>query len=178
MYWQTRSMRVCFCVAVLCALPLSAQDPQSSSQTQNKTAQSPPPSSTAPEEKKSAEVETRDTPATFKVRVNLVLARVVVRDQLGKVVENLHREDFALTDDRKPQVISFFSVETPTSRLVPVTTASSNGMEEAAGAPVATTAAMPQRFVSILYDDVHIEMADAVGVRVATTKLLDSLSPS
>ncbi|HYK38866.1 MAG TPA: VWA domain-containing protein [Candidatus Eremiobacteraceae bacterium] len=159
-------------------MPLSAQDPQSSSQTQNKTAQSPPPSSTAPEEKKSAEVETRDTPATFKVRVNLVLARVVVRDQLGKVVENLHREDFALTDDRKPQVISFFSVETPTSRLVPVTTASSNGMEEAAGAPVATTAAMPQRFVSILYDDVHIEMADAVGVRVATTKLLDSLSPS
>src|SRR5437016_10494804 len=35
----------------------------------------------------SAEVVTRDSAATFKVRVNLVLLRVVIRDQNGKVVE-------------------------------------------------------------------------------------------
>ncbi|HTQ59076.1 MAG TPA: hypothetical protein VMI32_02565, partial [Candidatus Solibacter sp.] len=56
-----------------------------------------------------------DSPATFKVRVNLVLVRVVVRDTDGKVVTNLKKEDFQLSDNRKPQVISSFSVETPAS---------------------------------------------------------------
>jgi VWFA-related protein len=178
-YRQTRLLRACFCIAILCALPMSAQDSQNSSQEQNKTAaQSPATTTPAPEEKKAAEVETRDTPATFKVRVNLVLVRVVVRDQFGKVVENLHREDFALTDDRKPQVISFFNVETPASRSIPVTTASSNGTEAAAGAPVAPAPAIPQRFVGIIYDDVHIDMGDAMSVRTATAKLLDSLAPT
>src|SRR5262245_54258801 len=34
------------------------------------------------------EVVTRDSPTTFKVRVNLVLVRVVVRDEHGKVIDN------------------------------------------------------------------------------------------
>jgi VWFA-related protein len=153
-----------------------AQDPQNPSQEQNKAAaQAPAAATAASQENKTTEVETRDTPATFKVRVNLVLVRVVVRDQVGKVVENLHREDFALTDDRKPQVISFFNVETPVSHSIPVTASSSNAAAEA-GAPVAPTPAMPQRFVGILYDDVHIDMTDAVNVRVATANLLGSLA--
>jgi VWFA-related protein len=156
---------------------MSAQDPQNSSQEQNKTAaQSPATPAAPPQENKTTEVETRDTPATFKVRVNLVLVRVVVRDDSGKVVENLHREDFALTDNRKPQVISFFNVETPVSRSIPVTPASSNGAEAAAGTTEAPIPAMPQRFVGILYDDVHIDMADALNVRVATANLLGSLA--
>jgi hypothetical protein len=47
------------------------------------------------------------------VRVNLVLVRVVVRDGSGKIVTNLKKEDFQLTDNRKPQVISSFNTETP-----------------------------------------------------------------
>src|SRR5262249_61956314 len=35
------------------------------------------------------ELSSHDTPATFKVRVNLVLVRVVVRDSDGKPVPNL-----------------------------------------------------------------------------------------
>ena len=175
-YRRTRLMTVCFCIGVLCALPMFAQDSQNSSQEQNKAAvQSPAAVSAPPQENKTTEVETRDTPATFKVRVNLVLVRVVVRDQFGKIVENLHREDFALTDDRKPQVISFFNVETPASRSIPVTT-SSNATEAEPGAPVAPAPAMPQRFVGILYDDVHIDMADAVNIRAATANLLGSLA--
>src|SRR5882672_8497778 len=135
----------------------------------------PPP----PQETKSAEVETRDTPATFKVRVNLVLVRVVVRDPQGKVIENLHREDFALADNRKPQVISFFNVETPASRAMPLTTAaSSNAAESVAGVPATPVPAIPQRFVSILYDDVHLNMEDAVTVRAATAKILGSIAPT
>ena len=128
---------------------------------------------------KSAEVETRDAPATFKVRVNLVLVRVVVRDQQGKVVENLHREDFVLADNRKPQVISSFNVETPASRAMPVTTAAgSNAAEAVAGTPATAAPAIPQRFVSILYDDIHLSIEDAVTVRAATAKILDSIAPT
>ena len=45
----------------------------------------------------SQEVVTRDSSTTFKVRVNLVLVRVVVRDEHGKIVENLRKEDFQLS---------------------------------------------------------------------------------
>src|SRR5258708_4582383 len=35
------------------------------------------------------EVSSYDTPTTFKVRVNLVLVRVVVRDSQAKIISNL-----------------------------------------------------------------------------------------
>lgn len=126
-----------------------------------------------------AEVVTRDSPATFKVRVNLVLVRVVVRDERGKVVENLKKEDFLLFDNRKPQTISTFSLETPLSHVVPVITASDRtGAEADAVEKTAMAAALPQRFVSLLFDDVHLAMSDAVTVRVAAMKIFDSLAPS
>ena len=52
-----------------------------------------------------------ETSTTFKVKVNLVEVRVVVRDAYGKAVGNLRQEDFQLTDNGKPQVISKFSME-------------------------------------------------------------------
>jgi len=130
-----------------------------------------------PQEPKKPEVETRDKPAVFKVRVNLVLVRVVVRDQQGKVVENLHQEDFALFDGRKPQVVSFFNVETPASKVMPVTTAA-NAAGASGDIPASALPAMPQRFVSILYDDVHMNMEDTVTVRDATTRLFGALAPT
>lgn len=156
------------------ALFCAAQEPsasQSSSPASTATAPAPP------QEAQKPEVETRDTPATFKVRVNLVLVRVVVRDLQGKVVDNLHREDFALADDRKPQVISFFNVETPTSHPVPVTTKNGQKDEPVSGA-TESTVAVPQRFVCVLYDDVHLNMNDSVTVRDATTRLFGALAPT
>ena len=40
-----------------------------------------------------------------------MLVRVVVRDDNGRTVGNLHKEDFRLFDDGKPQEIADFSVE-------------------------------------------------------------------
>src|SRR5262249_55515365 len=97
----------------------SANAGQATPQPQSPSPANPPQSV---QEQKGAEVATHDTPATFRVRVNLVLVRVVVRDRSGKVVENLHREDFALTDERKAQVISFFNIDTPAAKPMPVTT--------------------------------------------------------
>ena len=66
-----------------------------------------------PTDSNAAEVTTHDTAPTFKVRVNEVLVRVVVRDESGKVIPNLKKEDFQLFDNRKPQTITSFRVETP-----------------------------------------------------------------
>jgi VWFA-related protein len=127
-----------------------------------------------------SELVTQDTPTTFKVRVNLALVRVVVRDSKGQVVPNLRKEDFQLFDNRKPQAITYFSVETPESQtLKPATSVPSN--DEAGATPEELQAAakkLPQRFVAVLFDDVHMSMQDTSVVRDAATRLFGSLAPS
>ena len=123
-----------------------------------------------------SEVVTRDTGTTFKVRVNLVLVRVVVRDEHGNIVDNLKKEDFQLFDNRKPQAIATFAVETPMTHTVPVVDVSNSDAgpgEKALSAP-----ALPQRFVSLMFDDLHLRMQDAVTVRAAGVKILDALTPT
>src|ERR1700731_731036 len=122
--------------------------------------QSPPPAQAPANE--SSEVSTRDTPPTFRVRVNLVLVRDVVRDNAGKVVRNLKKEDFLLSDNRKPQVISTFSAETPESHKLAVTTLTAPAVEPGGeAAPLsAPVAALPQRFVALMFDDTNMLLED------------------
>ena len=127
----------------------------------------------------SSEVSTRDTPPTFRVRVNLVLVRVVVRDNSGKVVTNLKKEDFQLSDNRKPQVISTFSMETPEShKVAPATPPGSTSDGTESGDSAAAIAALPQRFVAVVFDDTDMLMQDTVWVRSAATRLFASLAPT
>ena len=159
---------------------VSAQDEKS------KQAPAPQPSDQVPGN--NSELSSQDHPATFKVRVNLVLVRVVVRDAQGKAVPNLRKEDFQLLDNRKPQVISSFSVETPESLALNPTAAPVAGEEadasvdKSAGAVDAAAAAaagkLPQRFVALLFDDSHLSMEDTAFVRTAATKLFAALAPS
>ncbi len=144
------------------------------------TAQTPaePAKPQAPAANDNAELSSRDTAPTFKVRVNLVLVRVVVRDQQGKVVPNLRKEDFVLSDNRKPQVISTFSVETPESRVVATTTSADPNASADPEAAKAVSAALPQRFVSVVFDDQHLTMQDALFVRTSAGRFFDSLAPS
>jgi len=137
-----------------------------------------PPKPQAPAANDSAEVSSRDTAPTFKVRVNLVLVRVVVRDQQGKVVPNLHKEDFQLSDNRKQQIISTFSVETPESRAVATTTSADPNVTADPEAAKAVAAALPQRFVSVVFDDQHLTMQDAMFVRTSAGRFFDSLAAS
>jgi VWFA-related protein len=107
-----------------------------------------------------------------------VLVRVVVRDAQGNVVSNLKKEDFQLFDNRKPQTISNFSVETPASHaIIPAAPATEAVVPEVSnGAPASP--AVPQRFVSAVFDDTDLSMGDAVTVRAAATRLFGSLTPS
>ena len=125
------------------------------------------------------EVSSQDSPATFKVRVNNVLVRVVVRDSRGKAVPNLKKEDFQLYDGRKLQSITSFAVESPRTKaiaLAPPPTASENS--PAAAAPAVKAAALPQRFIAMVFDDVHMSMEDAVFVRDSATRFFGALAPS
>jgi VWFA-related protein len=121
------------------------------------------------------EIVSHDAPATFKVRVNLVLVRVVVRDNNGKVVANLKKDDFQLADDRKPQIISSFSVETPTSN---VPTAKMDSAETASEGTPVKAAELPQRFVTLFFDDLHLSVQDAMFSRQATAKLFAAMGAS
>lgn len=124
----------------------------------------------------SSEVSTRDTPPTFKVRVNLVLVRAVVRDAKGNPVTGLKKEDFQLTDNRKPQAISTFSVETPESHKI-VSTATDKTAEGSSDSSDAI-AALPQRFVAVVFDDTDMLMQDTMWVRNSADRLLSSLASS
>jgi VWFA-related protein len=125
------------------------------------------------------EVSSRDTPTTFKVRVNLVLVRVVVRDLHGQIVSNLKKEDFQLYDNRKLQAISTFTMETPETRTASAV-ASTDAAGSSSSADVAGSKAvvLPQRFVSMVFDDVHLSMADAVFVRDSATRFFGALAAS
>jgi VWFA-related protein len=132
----------------------------------------------APAERPKDEVSTRDGPATFRVRVNLVQVRVVVRDEHGKIVPDLHREDFQIFDNRKPQLLSTFNVETLESRAAAPSSSAGAPADAAEIEKASVIARLPQRFVAMVFDDVHLSMEDATFVRSAAVKFFDSLAPT
>lgn len=126
-----------------------------------------------------SEIPVPRTDAAIKVQVNLVLMRVVVRDAKGNSVSGLKQEDFQIFDKGKRQKISSFSEETAKNTREngagEKTTSEAPG-EAATG--VANPAAMAQRFVVLVFDDLHMKAADAMAVHSATKKLFASLTPS
>lgn len=127
-----------------------------------------------------SEVDTHAS-VPFESRVNLVPVRVVVHDGDGKAVTNLTKEDFRLFQDRRPQYISHFSVETPASAAQQVVRGVSGDAAVADQAMVFKPGAltMPTRFVALLFDDVHLNLQDLMQVRLAALRFLDeSVEPS
>jgi VWFA-related protein len=176
-----RAMRVLLPILVAAAcVTAKAQSPpaqEKPSQETSSQSNSTPPKPQAQSSQENGEVSSRDTAPTFKVRVNLVLVRVVVRDAQGKIVPNLKKEDFQVFDNRKLQTISSFSVETPESHTAVTTTAEPKTPEvETEAGRVALT--LPKRFVAVVFDDQHLLMQDITFVRDAATRFFDALAPS
>jgi len=141
------------------------QSPQSQESVAEPKAQSSEPSS---------EVDTHAS-VPFQSHVNLVPVRVVVHDSNGKVVTGLTKEDFRLFQDRRPQTISHFSVETPASAAQQVVRGQPS--DASPDQPVASTSgnlAMPSRFVALLFDDVHLNLQDLMQARLAALRFLDT----
>src|SRR5436305_543016 len=55
---------------------------------------------------------------TFSTDVNVVSLLATIRDREGKPVKNLTRDDFALTEDGRPQVIRYLSQESDLPLLI------------------------------------------------------------
>ena len=133
------------------------------------------------------EISTRTTDADIKVQVNLVLVRAVVKDSTGKIIPYLKQQDFQIFDNGKLQKISSFNVETTEEGA---TNVPSPGQQKAeVSAPekevkadaqpaVARTTVMPKRFVALVFDDLHLKVADAMAVHAATERLFASLTPT
>jgi VWFA-related protein len=178
---------------------------QSQGQTKEQTSQQPSAQTPAISgaNKTESEITTRTPDAQIKVHVNLVLARAVVRDGSGKEVVGLKKEDFKLLDNGKEQRITTFNEETAeTLRAGPViaaveTNAGNSGSGEAAGTSGESAAnvretntragagdegvaakTMPQRFVALVFDDLHMKTNESLAVRAATEKLFASLAPT
>jgi len=145
---------------------------------QSSQAESPAPQAStavATKEQAAPEMSSRDEAATFKVNVRLVLVRVVVRDERGHVVGNLHKEDFQVFDNRKPQVISQFSVEQPGSQIARQQHATEIPAEESQPTKTANVA---ERFIAYVFDDVHLRMQDVTPVREAADHRIAAMQPT
>ena len=149
--------------------PQATPTPQSEGSA--KPAQAPPPSEVQ-------EVSSHDSAPTFKVRVNVVLVRVVVRDIQGKIVPTLRKEDFQLFDGKKLQNITSFAVETPQSHTVALANSGETSERPSEGPTPTKAAALPQRFVNMVFDDIHLSVQDAVFVRDSATRFFTAMAPS
>ncbi len=122
----------------------------------------------------SSELKTQDLQPTFKVRAerNLVIVRVVVRDSKGQVVRNLEKQDFRLFDNRKPQVISQFALEEPARRATAGPGTQSGNDEEEARPESRLDSVIPQRYLGIYWDDVHMPFEEISLSRDAADRYL------
>jgi VWFA-related protein len=164
---------VCLAIYSLLALCVSsakapAQSTPSSTAAQP-AAQSPPDNS--------AEISSREQAPTFRVNVNLVLVRVVVRDSKGKAIGNLKKDDFQLFDNRKPQVITQFSADEPGTQVAKARETEEKKGEEISpenGAPPA----VPEGYIAYIFDDVHLQFGDLAQVRAAAERHIATLQPT
>jgi VWFA-related protein len=120
-----------------------------------------------------AEAPVQQVPS-IKVRVNLVQVKVVVRDEKDQVVKNLQREDFQIYDQGKLQMISTFDVETPETFGERAQEAAKTQRGETSVA--VQKAGMPERYIAVVFDDVHLQTGDILSVRAGAEKLIGSLS--
>jgi VWFA-related protein len=160
--------------------PANGQDSSPASAPEKPAVASPQESAPKPKADAGSEISQMDSAATFKVRVNLVQVRVIVRDASGKPIDNLTRQDFLLYDQGKPQTISNFSVETTQTRLQRAAAvaktqddASATGDSGGNKGPV-----LPERFVALVFDDTHLSLQDASFARTQADRFLDSTSPT
>ncbi|HVV44543.1 MAG TPA: VWA domain-containing protein, partial [Bryobacteraceae bacterium] len=118
-----------------------------------------------------AEVTTKESPVTFRSGINLIAVPVIVRDSKGRPVDNLTADDFRLSDNGKPQMISKFSIERLAQQAAPPRT--SNQTASASAAPSGPDA-IPSRFVAYIFDDIHMELSGLASTRDAVRRQIDS----
>lgn len=152
------------------AAPQPAQSPPS-----NRSAQESPGEMAVKDEATTSKV---DEAATIRVNVRLVLARVVVRNGSGRTVGNLHKEDFELFDNGKPQVLSHFDVEHTVVQLSESAATPRTSDTADKSKPAEKPPSLPVRYVAYLFDDLHLSFESINLVRAAAEHRVDALAPT
>lgn len=167
---KQRSSRLCCLARLIIVLPALMAVTAGGQQS--------PPSPAAPQTsvQTTPEITQHDETPTFKVKVNLVEVRVVVRDAKGKVIGNLKQDDFQLLDNGKPQVISKFSVERADDK--PPAPHEEPGNVEGTAAPSTAQPVIPSRYIAYLFDDMHMQFGDLAQARNAAILQIQALQPT
>ena len=110
------------------------------------------------------------SPFELKVRSNLVVVRVVVRDAQGKPVEGLKKEDFRLLDRGKEQSIAQFEEEKAVA--IEVSAPPSVAAPRQPSAARVITPEPPRRFLALYFDDLDMSDADVIDARDAADRYL------
>jgi VWFA-related protein len=157
-------------IALICGIFADAQAvPQASQPSSPAT-----PISSTTSVSTSPEMTSQESPM-FRVNVKEVLVRVVARDPKGNAVGNLTKDDFQVFDQGKPQVITHFSVERPGAQAAEEQKTS----EENTGTmQIKQPAAVPERFIAYLFDDIHLQFGDLARVRDAAARQFAALRPT
>jgi len=170
----TRTRFGCFFAAVFLAAAGAQQAPPPAAAAPGTQAPNNP--APAPANPNAPETTTREEPATFKTRVNLVMVPVVVRDKQGHAVGGLQQEDFQLFDKGKPQIITKFSVEKSGGKVAQ--TVETPAPKEGQASDAALPADTPDRFVAYLFDDIHLVPGDLIRVRESAARHMNTLGPT
>ena len=121
------------------------------------------------------EVATRDTDlpaASFRTKVSLVLVPAVVRDKTGTAIGTLKREEFELFDKGRPQAIAKFSVEKAGSRHIEFEAEPGVDPTASAAPSPGVSQDIVERYTILLFDDMHLSIADLMNVKLAAEKHL------
>jgi len=157
-YWRFR-LSILGSVALLSVVTFASPPQQ---------VQEPPPPATAPT------AQTSEPGFKLGVQKNEVVVRVVVRDSKGHAVGGLKKEDFTITDNKKPQEIGSFSVESSEAgavapQLSPAATGEKPGLE------VGTAPAAPLTYLAFYLDDLSSSQESLNRAGQAAEKFLAGL---
>jgi VWFA-related protein len=121
------------------------------------------------------EITQHEATTMFQVNVRLVQVHVVVREGHGKAIGTLHKEDFHLFDNGKPQVITQFNIEQPGFQVAREQKTSDSSTS---GKTPAALLAVPERYIAYVFDDVHLAMSDLMQARIAAERNMATLRPT
>lgn len=171
-YWRAFGCLVCggalaffICAHNSLALPASQQSPTTQDQAANSTQT----------QQAGAEISSSNSQSIIRLRVPVVAVRVVVKDAQGNIVDNLKKEDFQIQDNNNPQGISVFAMEHPASHVVRDLQDDVSPVKAEASDAKSSEIAVSGRFVVLLLDDIHIQLEEALAVRVQTMNVIESL---
>jgi VWFA-related protein len=116
--------------------------------------------------------EIPQVPANIVVNVNRVLVPIVVRDNQGKVLTDLKREDFQVFDNGEPRTISAFSVEKRALAKANTSSQAESSAQPSAAHTASQASTTPKRFTVFLFDDMHLNFEDLAYVEKAGEKAI------